>query len=147
TWSAVARATVAEYERAIAAQRRPGGHDQTGQQNRAAEQAGNGDQDRTGEQARTGEQDQCCAQTSAASRSGTLTACSPSAVAAGGTPTRSTGASPTWSPATPTWASCGRWRTWRPPGRGRGRLRRPPTPGGWQEMAPSCRLATRCSTG
>jgi hypothetical protein len=59
TWSAVARATVAEYERAMAAQRRPGGHDQTGQQNRAAEQASNGDQDRTGEQARTGEQDQC----------------------------------------------------------------------------------------
>jgi glycosyltransferase involved in cell wall biosynthesis len=56
TWSAVARATVAEYERAIAAQRRPGGQDQTGQQNRAAEPASNGDQDRTGKQARPGGQ-------------------------------------------------------------------------------------------
>jgi glycosyltransferase involved in cell wall biosynthesis len=56
TWSAVARATVAEYERAIAAQRRPGGQDQTGQQNRAAEPASNGDQDRTGEPDRPGGQ-------------------------------------------------------------------------------------------
>jgi glycosyltransferase involved in cell wall biosynthesis len=34
TWSAVARATVAEYERAIAAQRRPGEQDRTAEQAR-----------------------------------------------------------------------------------------------------------------
>jgi hypothetical protein len=51
TWSAVARATVAEYERAIAAQRRPG--DQAG----PGEQARGADQDRTAQDARTSERD------------------------------------------------------------------------------------------
>ena len=38
TWSAVARATVAEYERAIAAQRRPGDQARTGEQDPGGEQ-------------------------------------------------------------------------------------------------------------
>jgi glycosyltransferase involved in cell wall biosynthesis len=57
TWSAVARATVIEYERAIAAQPRPGEHDRTGapppavHQAPADGQAGAGDQAGAGEQA------------------------------------------------------------------------------------------------
>src|SRR5205085_101709 len=43
TWSAVARATVAEYERAIAAQRRPSEQDRTAEQARTAERARTGD--------------------------------------------------------------------------------------------------------
>jgi glycosyltransferase involved in cell wall biosynthesis len=58
TWSAVARATVAEYERAIAAQRRPGEQHWTGDQDQAADQARTRDQGRTGDQHRTGEQPQ-----------------------------------------------------------------------------------------
>jgi hypothetical protein len=42
TWSAVARATVAEYERAIAAQRRAGGQDRTGDQAPATDQTPTG---------------------------------------------------------------------------------------------------------
>jgi glycosyltransferase involved in cell wall biosynthesis len=51
TWSAVARATVAEYEQAIAAQRRASEQDRTGDQAPAMNQAPAGGQAQTGDQA------------------------------------------------------------------------------------------------
>src|SRR5262249_27351290 len=82
-WPAVARATVAEYTRAIAARRgaEPGGPPPAGRP------------PLNGAGARR-------PWASGGSPSGRATGCSIWAVALGGTPSRPTGAAPTWSPST-----------------------------------------------